>query len=363
MATVTDPYRVAVWGPGVMGQCAIRELLHRPETELVGVLAYSDEKRGVDVGTLIGSEPTGVRATTSLADIVALKPDCVLHTARDFGDFRADDDIVTLLEAGINVISVLPYQYPRARGAEVEEKFVAAGRKGGATLHGNGIDPGFLYERLAAVMTGLSNDIEVIRLEEYFNCSNVGGDILGLFGFGRAPEEVTNESAAAVMAGNYLTMGMRYLADHLGVPIARIEQHPQHRVCEQDEAIPGVIEAKSGTVGHVCFEWTGFTDTDQPMFQIQVNWYLNDNLRPTAALSDNYWILEIEGLPSTRLGLEIKGSLARDEELASRNPAPPAYLATVIPSIQAIPVVVAAEPGVYIAAMPDMHWKPDMRAS
>jgi 4-hydroxy-tetrahydrodipicolinate reductase len=344
-----------------MGQCAIREVLHRPETELVAVLAYSEEKAGVDVGVLLGGEPIGLAATTDPEQIIAVKPDCVLHTARDFGDFRADEDIVRLLEAGINVISVQPYQYPRARGVEIEQRLVEAGRKGGATLHGNGIDPGFLYERLAALMTGISNDIESIRLEEYFNCSNVGGDILGLFGFGRAPEEVTNESAAAIMAGNYLTMGMRYLADHLGVTIARIEQRPLHRVSERDEAIPGVIEVKAGTVGHVCFEWTGFTDREQPMFQIQVNWYLNANLRPSVAPADDYWVLEIEGLPSTRLGLEIKGSIKRDEQISPRNPAPPAYLATVIPSIQAIPVVVAAEPGIYIAAMPDMHWKPDMR--
>ena len=113
MSALREPYRVVVWGPGVMGQAAIREVLRLPETELVGVLAYSPAKDGVDVGTLIGQDRIGVSTTTDPAAIVALKPDVVLHTARDFGDFRSDDDIVMLLEAGINVISVLPYQYPR----------------------------------------------------------------------------------------------------------------------------------------------------------------------------------------------------------------------------------------------------------
>ena len=39
----------------------------------------------------------------------------------------------------------------------------------------------------------------------------------------------------------------------------------------------------------------------------------------------------------------------------------PAYLATVIPAIQAIPMVIAAAPGIYVSGMPEVHWKPDMR--
>lgn len=355
------PYRVAVWGPGVMGLCAIREIIRLPETELVGVLGYSESKNGADAGVLAGGAPVGVKVTTDPKDIIALKPDCVLHTARDFGDFRADDDIVMLLEAGINVISVLPYQYPAARGKDFEQRFIEAGKKGGATLHGNGIDPGFMYERLAALMTGLSNDIEYIRLDEYFNCTTVGGDILHLFGFGNSAEEIKKNPIAALMAGNYLTMGMRYLADKLGVPLKRIEQFHRHELVERDEQIPGVYEVKAGTIGTVSFEWIGYTYDDKPMFQIQVHWYLNDNLRPANVPTDNYWILEIEGLPSTRLGLEIKGSIAKDQVISPRNPGPPAYLATVIPAIQAIPMVIAAEPGIYVSGMPEVHWKPDMR--
>jgi 2,4-diaminopentanoate dehydrogenase len=361
MSALREPYKVVVWGPGVMGQAAIREVLRLPETELVGVLAYSPAKDGVDVGTLIGQDRIGVSTTTDPAAIVALKPDVVLHTARDFGDFRSDDDVVMLLEAGINVISVLPYQYPQARGSDAAQRLTEAAHRGEATLHGSGIDPGFLYERLAPLMTGISNDIEYIRLEEYFNCANVGGEILRLFGFGTTEEAIRENPIAAMMAGNYLTMGMHYLADHLGVPIVRIEQHHRHGIAEVDEEIPGVYQVPAGTVGRVSFEWIGYTDDERPMFQIQVHWYLNRNLRPAAAISDSYWILEIEGLPSSRLGLEIKGSIRDDEEITERNPAPPAYLATIVPAIQAIPLVVRAKPGVHVASMPEIHWKPDMR--
>jgi len=97
------------------------------------------------------------------------------------------------------------------------------------------------------------------------------------------------------------------------------------------------------------------------MFQIQVYWYLNENLRPDGVVGDNHWIVEVEGVPSTRLSLEVKGSFAQNLALAPQNPAPLLYLLSIVPAVQAIPLVVEAEPGIYVSAMPDVHWKPDLR--
>jgi hypothetical protein len=357
-----EPYRVAVWGPGTMGQGTIREIIRLPETKLVSVFAYSADKHGVDVGLLLGGERVGILATTKFEELVAAKPEVVIHTARDFGDFRSDEEIVRLLEAGINVISVLPYQYPAARGLDVHRRFEQAGIKGNATLHGTGIDPGFLYERLAAVMTGLSNDIQYVRLEEYFNCANlVDHKILELFGFGTPLEELERDSVAATLAHNYLTMGMHYLADMLGIPIKRIERKSYHKVIEQDERIACGFEARAGSVGTVSFEWKGYTEDEKPMFQIQTFWYLTSSLKPSAAKGDDYWIIEIEGIPSCRLGLELKGSIAQNLSITRASPTPAAYLATLVPAIQAIPAVIEAKPGVLVPDMPQFHWRPDMR--
>lgn len=357
-----EPYRVGIWGPGSMGQSAIRELVRRPETDLVAVMAYSDEKNGVDAGDFVGLPATGVGITTDMATFIAARPEVVLHTARDFGDFRNDEEITALLEAGINVISVLPYQYPIARGQEAHDRLLNAALKGGATLHGTGIDPGFLYERLAATMTGLSNDITQIRLEEYFSCASLANsEILRLYGFGTSLEELERNAVPATMAENYLTMGIRYLADHLGVPIKRIERRSEHKLAANDINLGNGFSAKAGTVGTVSFEWTAYTEDDVPMFQVQVFWYLDRSMRPAAAQADDYWVIEIEGTPSSRLGLEIKGSIKQNLIMTERDPTPAAYLATMIPAVQAIPRVVAADPGILVAAMPEFHWKPDMR--
>ena len=95
-----SPYRVAVWGPGKMGRAVIREIIRLPETELVAVLGYNRENDGADVSKLIGGPSTGVKVTTSMHKMMEAKPEVVIHTARFFVDFRADDEIIRLADAG-----------------------------------------------------------------------------------------------------------------------------------------------------------------------------------------------------------------------------------------------------------------------
>ena len=73
-----ETYRVVVAGPGHIGGAVLRELLARSEFRVVGVKAYSEDKHGVDVGTLAGLDPIGVTASTRREDVLALDADCVV---------------------------------------------------------------------------------------------------------------------------------------------------------------------------------------------------------------------------------------------------------------------------------------------
>lgn len=345
-----------------MGQCAIREILRLPETDLVGVLAYNSTKHGVDVGTMLGRERIGVRVTTDVQEFLEARPEVVLHTPQYRRDGPSDGELEMLLEAGINVITALPYQYPAARPEASTKRLVDAGKRGGATLYGTGINPGFVYERLAAVMTGVSNDIQSIRLDEFFNCQHMdnGADILAMFGFGSTAEEIAANPVAATISSDFLPMGMHYLADRVGMPIEHMECTAHHGCVDHDIVLPGVITAKAGTVSTVSYRWTGYA-SGKPMYVIQVHWYLHESLRAQTARGDDYWLLQIEGQPSTRLGLEIMGSVEKELPMLAENPTASAYFASVITMVQAIPMVMEAAPGWLVPDMPQVHWKPDMR--
>jgi len=96
-----DRLRVIQWTTGKVGKLSTRGILDDPRLELVGVYAYSDEKSGADAGTLCGRPESGVRATTDIDALIALRADAVIYTP-----FMADvEHAARLLESGLDVVS------------------------------------------------------------------------------------------------------------------------------------------------------------------------------------------------------------------------------------------------------------------
>lgn len=358
---MSKPYRIAIVGPGGVGSLAIREILRLPEYELVGVYAFSDSKKGVDAGELAGVATVGIEATTDFDDFLAIDSDAVLYTARDFGDWRSDTQILSLLEAGKNVITPLPYHYLKSRGEEFEARFQEAAQKGSATLHGSGITPGFYNERLALLLTGVSNDVTRIRFREFFNAEPLAGAIetLKLFGFGSPKEVAESNVAVAMMAENYLRQPIQYVADKLGIEIDKIERTSQMKVAPQAIETPAMT-IEEGTVGLVSYAWTGYSK-GKPFYTTEVYWYLGDVMRPEDAPCNDFWTIDIEGRPSMHVTIASQGSYEKDLEFLPDEPSPAGYIMTVVAMLQSVPAVIAAEPGLLQPEMPQFHWKPDQR--
>ena len=59
----SKPVQVIQWATGRAGVAALRAIIERPDTELVGLYVSSPDKDGKDAGELCGLTPTGVAAT------------------------------------------------------------------------------------------------------------------------------------------------------------------------------------------------------------------------------------------------------------------------------------------------------------
>jgi hypothetical protein len=80
--------RVVQWATGNIGTRSLRHLIEHPDLELVGVVVHDPAKVGQDAGVLAGLAPNGVAATDRLADVLALRPDCVMYMPRHPGRRR-----------------------------------------------------------------------------------------------------------------------------------------------------------------------------------------------------------------------------------------------------------------------------------
>ena len=189
-------YRVIQWSTGNVGKHAIAGIDRNPALELVGCFVSNPDKVGNDVGQLAGLEKDlGVLASNDAEALLALKPDCIVHTAwADTRLFEALEDLATFLRHGINVVSSSPVflQYPYGVADTMAEPIIAAAKEGNASIFVNGIDPGFGNDQLPLVLTGISEWIDEVRCYEILNYAtyNQAEVLFDIMGFAKPMDEV-----------------------------------------------------------------------------------------------------------------------------------------------------------------------------
>ena len=78
--------------------------------------------------------------------------------SKQIGDDPDQDtkDICRLLESGKNVVTTVGFVYPKAYGAEVVARLEAACATGQSSIHGTGVNPGFMAELVPLTLSSLS---------------------------------------------------------------------------------------------------------------------------------------------------------------------------------------------------------------
>src|SRR3954469_11576353 len=220
---MAEPLKVVVWSTGTVGRHAIAGIDAHPDLELVGVWVSNPAKHGKDAGELaeLGRE-LGVPATTDRDELLAMKPDAIVHTAMtDDRVFEAIEDLTGFLEAGVNVTSSGPVllQWPeQILPPELMERITKAGERTGASLHVNGIDPGFANDVLPLVLTSLSQRIDEVRVMEICDYSTYYQPVVmnDLFGFGKPMDQPGFLFAPGILSMAWGSV-VRQLAAGLGI--------------------------------------------------------------------------------------------------------------------------------------------------
>jgi hypothetical protein len=266
-------YRVAQWGTGHSGMPALRALIEHPTFELVGVRVYSDQKAGNDAGELCGMAPTGVIATTSIDDIIAARPDCVVYmpVGPDF------DDIYRLLESGINISTLLEHFHdPLTLEPDVRRRIEQACERGKASLYSSGPSPGFVTESLPLVLTSIERRLDCYRIEEFADMSGRDSpEMVAILGFGSDPG-VVDVNGIGQGAGVAYGSSLRRLATALGLEFDDVTVTAEVATATKPvETRVGTIDA--GTVAAWRIEISGMR-AGKPLMQFVPTWYLTTDL-------------------------------------------------------------------------------------
>ena len=215
--------RIVQWTTGNVGRQSVIAIARNPGLELVGCYAWSPDKVGRDVGELCGLDPLGVTATDDVDALLALRPDCVVYNPM----WPSIDELVRILEAGVNVVTTAAFINGRRLGPD-RERLVEACERGGSSLFGTGISPG-LAELLSIVLAGICDRIDKITISEAAYTAGYDSPATEMpAGFGR-PIDDPDLPAMTAEGTAVFSEAVAMVADALGVELDDV-------VCEAEYA-------------------------------------------------------------------------------------------------------------------------------
>jgi len=330
-------YRVVQWATGNIGTRSLRAVIEHPDLELVGLRVHSADKAGKDAGELAGIGAVGVKATNSIDDIVALRPDCVLYMQEGY-DL---DDVCRLLESGINIVSTRSeFHNPGLIDPNLKARIEEACRRGGASIHSTGSSPGFITEALPIVLTSISRRLDCLTIDEYADLSSRDSPnlLFNVMGFGSDPASFDQRRSEHIR----LAFGpsLAVIADAMSVRYDSIQGTGEVAPARQDVTIAaGVI--KAGTVGAQRMGVSLIRD-GKPVMRFRANWYATRDVDADWDLRETGWRVLVEG--DTPLDVSIRFPVA-PEDYAAFTPGLTAHR-----PVNAIPYVCEAPPGIRTTA-------------
>jgi 4-hydroxy-tetrahydrodipicolinate reductase len=355
--------RVIFWGPGHIGGATLREVLRRPdEYEVVGARVYSPAKEGRDVGELVGMSPIGVAATSDVDAILALDADCVVFTPLPLDRDQVTADAIALLRSGKNVVTTTTFHYPQLHGADYVHELEDACQAGHVTLHGTGVHPSFMVERLIMTLTGVFTDVRHVRLAEACETSRalseMAPEFLALIGFGQPLEQITPEGPGAMLVNPYYHGTIAYAANALyGADPQDVRFEHEHFgiAADRDHVFPNVTIA-AGTALTLVHVHRGYLG-DHHFFTNEEYYYVGADGRTVGDSGppfgpyrgDANYAIEIKGDPSD-LTLQL------DLEDTRRDNVPTITYLSVVPLLQSIEHAINAEPGILHPNVAP-HWR------
>lgn len=333
----TSPYRVVQWTTGNVGKSSVAAIARNPTLELVGCYAWSPDKAGKDVGELVGIEPLGVAATNDVQALLALKPDVVVYNPM----WINVDELVEILSAGVNVVATASFITGHNQG-EGRERIAEACRKGGSTMFGSGISPGYVNQ-LAIVAAGICDRVDKITVNEaadttFYDSPETEKPV----GFGQPIDHPDLQAMTAHGTGVF-GEAVRMIGDALGIEFDEVRCDAEYAQTTEDLDL-GSWTIPAGGVAGVFVSWKGIVG-DTTRVELTLRWRKGQTLQPDWQIDQDGWVIEVAGRPTVTMKVgflpppDFEATTLEEFMVLG-------HIMTATPPINAIPAVVGAAPGI-----------------
>ncbi len=236
--------RIGIYGFGAIGRIIAKAAIERG-FEVVAAVDIDPNLIGRDIGLAIDlGERLGVEVTnnpTVLADA-----DVVIHATGSYLE-RVFNQIALTIDMGIDTISTCEtLAYPYYRYPVLARKLDDIAKARGVTVLGTGINPGFLLDTLAVVLTAPFNRVRKIRAIRSIDAAKRRESFRKKIGVGEDPKVVEERLRRGEITGHVgYAESVLIIADAAGIQPTKVIEEQSIVVAEYDVKSAGITIPKN----------------------------------------------------------------------------------------------------------------------
>jgi hypothetical protein len=312
-----EKVRVVQYGLGQIGIRIVETLIRRPWVELVGTIDIDKTKTGKDVGQFLKNpKKLGVIVSDREEEVLErTMPQVVTHSTSSYLKIIYPQ-LEAILKHGSSIVSTAEeLAYPFIKNPDVALKLDTLAKSNKAVLLGTGVNPGFLLDTLAVVLSGACQEVTSIRAERVVDASRRQSSLQRKIGADLMPAEFDRKVAEGVIKHVGLPESVGLIALAMGWKVGEIQERITPIVAEK-EVSSDFLKVPSGAVAGVRQVAKGIL-AGQELIVLDLRIYLG-------AQNPHDSIL-IEGIPP--IDMTIKGGIHGDQ-------ATPAIIVNSIPKLR-----------------------------
>ena len=324
--------KVAVLGTGQMGTGAIKLILEKEGMKLVGAYAKRKERVGVDVGKICGIKKSlGVNLSVDIDELLeSSSPDIVIQCTSSVVS-EAISEIEAVIDYGASVISIAEeMSFPEKSSPDLASRIDKKAKENGVTVLGTGINPGFVLDLLVIALTGVCWNVSSITAKRVNDLSPYGPSVLKTQGVGITPEEFEKGKRNGTVVGHFgFPESISMIARSIGWEIDKIEETREPIISKVERETP-FIKIRSGYTAGCSHTGIGYVK-DKAVITLIHPQQVHPHLE--GVVTGDY--VDIRGEPDVSF---------------SGSPEIPGGVGTVALSVNMIPKVLNASPGLVTMA-------------
>lgn len=289
-----EKIKVVIYGVGAIGRMVAKTLLEKEGIEIVGAIDVDPNKVGKDLGEILGLDrKLGVIISNDVDKVLSeTKPHVVVHMTQSYIE-KVYDQLMGIIKHGVNIVSTCEeLSYPHIVDIKKTKELDEAAKRHGCTILGTGINPGFLMDTLAIILTSPCVKVDKITISRVINASIRRGPFQKKIGAGLTIEEFKKKIENKEITGHVgLEQSIALIASALKWNLDKIEVEPVQPVIAEKPVKTDYVDVKPGQVAGLMQIARGIMDGKEVIIL---------NFKAYVGAPEEYDSILIEGTPTIR---------------------------------------------------------------